>query len=71
MSTIIAIILSAYILGCIAAFAVNLCDSIKHADDYPDILAWIIISVLTCALSWIAVGAFIYSKIRKKRENGK
>lgn len=71
MSTIIAITLSAYILGCVAAFAINLYDSIKHADDYPDILAGIIISMLCCILSWIAVGAFIYSKIKKKRENGK
>lgn len=71
MSTIIAITLSAYILGCVAAFAINLYDSIKHADDYTDILAGIIISVLTCALSWIAVGCFIYSNIRKKQKNGK
>ena len=68
MSTVIAITLSAYILGCVAAFAVNLSEFIKHADDYPAILAGVIISVLTCALSWIAVGCFICSKIRKKNK---
>ena len=68
MRTVIAITLSAYNLGCEAAFAVNLSEFIKHADDYPAILAGVIISVLTCALSWIAVGCFIYSKIRKKNK---
>lgn len=68
MSTIIAITLSAYILGCVAAFAINLYDSIKHADDYTDILSGIILSLIFCILSWIAVGCFIYSKIRKKNK---
>ena len=68
MTTAIAVTLSAYILGCVAAFAINLYDSIKHADDYTDMLAGIIISVLTCALAWLAVECFIYSKIRKKNK---
>lgn len=67
MSTIIAIILSAYILGCVVSLAINLYDFIKHADDYPDILAGIIISVLTCTLSWISVGAFICWVIKRNK----
>lgn len=71
MSTIIAVTLSAYILGCVAAFAINMYDSIKHADDYTDMLVWIIISLIGSVLSWIAVGAFIYSKIKKNTKNTK
>ena len=71
MSTIIAITLSVYILGCIAAFSINLYDAMRWADEYPDILAGIVISLICCPFSWIAVGAYIYSKIKKKHKHGK